>query len=81
MRHPQSYDRVVHWFSCGVASAVAGKLALAEYGDRVVHVYTNPGSEHPDNQRFLADCERWYGAPIIQISSDKYVDTWDVWEK
>ena len=43
-------------------------------------VYTNPGSEHPDNQRFIADCEQWFGQKIVQLRSEKFVDTWSVWE-
>lgn len=73
-------SRTVVWFSAGAASAVAARIALKEYGG-VVLAYTDPGSEHPDNQRFIADCEKWFGAPVVQLKSKKYVDTWDVWEK
>lgn len=74
--------RIVCRFSCGAASAVATKLALAEYGaDRCVVTYSDAGSEHPDNARFLADCERWFGVPIVVLKSDTYADTWDVWER
>lgn len=74
--------RIVCRFSCGAASAVATKLAIAKYGrDRVVITYSDPGSEHPDNKRFLADCERWFGLPITVLKSTEYKDTWDVWEK
>lgn len=70
------------WFSAGAASAVATKLVLETSGDReVVVVYTNPGSEHPDNERFLDDCERWFGRSIVRLRSEKYRDTWDVWER
>lgn len=73
--------RIVCRFSCGAASAVATKLTLAKYGHgRVVITYSNPGSEHPDNKRFLADCERWFGHPITVLKSGKYATTWDVWE-
>lgn len=72
--------RIVCRFSCGAASAVATKLTLAKYDrDRVVITYSNPGSEHPDNNRFLADCIRWFNHPIITLKSWKYDDTWDVW--
>ena len=37
--------------------------------------------EHPDNERFLADCEAWFGRKVTRIKSEKYADTWDVWEK
>ncbi len=76
--------RVVVWFSCGAASAVAGKLALAKYdfpSYEIVFVYCDTGSEHEDNARFLADCERWYERPILKLKSDAYRDTWEVFEK
>ncbi len=74
--------RVVVWFSCGAASAVAAKLTLAKYGHERVHlVYTDPGSEHPDNVRFRADCEKWFGKEITVLKNAKYADTWELWEK
>ena len=76
-------NRLVCWFSCGVTSAVAAKVALGNPPDgREVHiVYCDTGSEHPDNHRFLRDCERWYDHEIEIIRSDRYADTWDVFEK
>lgn len=75
-------SRVVVWFSAGAASAVAAKLTLAKYGhNRVVLAYTNPGSEHPDNARFLDECEKWFEHPVLRLKSKKYNDTWEVWEK
>lgn len=73
--------RVVCRFSCGAASAVATKLALRKYGhERVEITYSDAGSEHPDNKRFLADCVRWFNAPVVTLKSKKYADTWAVWE-
>lgn len=72
--------RVVSWVSAGCPSAVAGKLALQKYGERVVFAYCQTGSEHPDNERFLSDLEAWYDRPIERLKSDKYEDTWAVWE-
>ena len=73
-------SRVVCRFSCGAASAVATKLALHKYGcGRVEITYCDPGSEHSDNKRFLADCERWFGKSVIVLKSEKYADTWAVW--
>jgi hypothetical protein len=37
--------------------------------------------EHPDNLRFLQDCERWYGKSIIRLKSEKYEDIYDVFDK
>jgi hypothetical protein len=68
-------NRLLGWFSCGAASAVAVKLTGAE------PVYCETGAEHPDNARFLADCERWFGKPVTRLRSEKYIDTWDVWDK
>jgi 3'-phosphoadenosine 5'-phosphosulfate sulfotransferase (PAPS reductase)/FAD synthetase len=77
-----SDDRRVRWFSCGAASAVATKLDLAEFGpDAGPVVYIDTGSEHPDNPRFMADCSRWFGVPILTLKSEEYEDTWDVWKR
>lgn len=72
--------RAVCWFSCGAASAVATKLAIQEY-DHVYILYQDTGAEHPDNKRFLADCEEWFGQKIQVMKSEKYQDIWDVFEK
>ena len=68
------------WFSAGAASAVATKLVLADT-ENVVVAYIDPGSEHPDAQRFIADCEKWFDHPGTRLKSDRYEDTWDVWNK
>ena len=72
--------RTVSWFSCGAASAVATKLVLRDNPD-AVPVYCATGSEHDDSKRFMADCEKWFGVEIITIQSEKFTDTWSVWEK
>ena len=64
-------NRVVSWFSCGAASAVATKLALAENKDLII-AYCEIEEEHPDNRRFLKDCEKWFGKEIIVLGNDKY---------
>lgn len=74
-------SRVISWFSAGAASAVNTKLGIAKYGERLVIAYTDPGSEHADNPRFLADCERWFGRKVEHLRSKKYRDTWQVWEE
>ena len=71
---------VISWFSCGVTSAVATKLALQLFSD-VSIVYIDTGSEHPDSKRFLHDCEKWYGKEIMIFRSGKYVNHFDVIEK
>lgn len=72
--------RIAVWFSCGVASAVAAKLTLAAHpNDRVAIVRCIVPNEHEDNDRFAADCERWFGKPILSRRSTEYTDCWDVW--
>ena len=74
--------RVLCWFSCGAASAVAAKLATDIYGDRCKVIYCDTSSdEHEDNQRFLKDVESWIGKPIICLKSQQYEDRWDVYRK
>ncbi len=80
--------RIVSWFSCGAASAVATKLTLAQSGPRpsnpagdVWIAYCETGAEHPENSAFMAACEDWFGQAVIRLKSDEYADTWDVWEK
>lgn len=70
-----SERRTIGWFSCGAASAIAVKLTGAE------PVYCETGAEHPDNARFMAECERWFGRSVTRLRSDEYADTWDVWGK
>lgn len=66
-------SRIVCWFSCGAASAVATKLALTEFaGQEVVIVRCIVREEHPDNDRFAADCERWFGQPIVNLTASEY---------
>lgn len=48
---------IIAWFSCGVTSAVACKIALNLYNDVQLY-YIETGSGHPDNVRFISDCER-----------------------
>ena len=67
-------SRIVCQFSCGAASAVATKLAIAQYGlaQEVVIVNAFVQEEDEDNRRFLADCEKWFGQPVVQLRDEKY---------
>jgi hypothetical protein len=71
-------NRVMAWFSCGVTSAVAAHLAIKKYGDTVTVAYIDTASEHPDNNRFLADVEAWLGRKVEVLKSTKYQDVDDV---
>lgn len=64
--------RTLAQFSCGAASAVATKLTIAEFGDRCEILNAYVEEEHPDNRRFLVDCERWFGRPITILRDEKY---------
>ena len=58
-------SRIVCRFSCGAASAVATKLILARYpAEQVVIFNAFIAEEHPDNRRFLVDCERWFAHSV-----------------
>jgi hypothetical protein len=64
-------SRVVCRFSCGAASAVATKLAIAQHLEVwIVNAFIV--QEHPDNRRFLTDCERWFGQAITVVQDEKY---------
>lgn len=67
-------SRVVCKFSCGAASAVATKLAIAKYAatHEVVVINAFLKEEDADNRRFLADCERWFGRTITVLGDVKY---------
>lgn len=75
---PNKYNtkRRISHFSCGAASAVATKISRP---DEIW--YADTGSEDKDNHRFFIECEKWFNKKIIVLKSDKYTDTWDVWEK
>lgn len=79
-------NRLLCWFSCGAASAVATHTAIEinkkkHRFDEVVVAYTEVREEHPDNKRFLKDCEKWFGVPITVLRNEKYdgsiVNTFD----
>lgn len=66
--------RYVCRFSCGASSAVATKLILAQLnpGDSAAIVNAFLAEEHPDNRRFLEDCERWFGQPIHVVRNEEF---------
>ena len=74
--------RIVCRFSCGAASAVATKLAIERFGDRVTIVNAYLKAEHKDNRRFLVDCAEWYGKAIEVLQDTKYnADPLEVWRR
>lgn len=74
-------SRTISWFSCGAASAVATKLAISS-GEDITVAYCEVEEEHPDNKRFLKDCEKWFGQEIIILKNDFYKGSiYNVFEK
>lgn len=75
--------RQVCRFSCGAASALATKLVLQDYPpEQVVIVNAFLKEEHPDNQRFLDDCEEWFEHPIVRLRDEAYgASTHEVWKR
>lgn len=77
-------QRIVVWFSCGAASAVAASLAKKTWEGfyPIEYVYCNTSkNEHKDNLRFLAEVEKWLGITIKKISNPKYDTIEEVFDK
>lgn len=73
---------IIGWFSCGITSAVACKLAVQEYGKENVSLYyIEIGSAHDDNDRFIKDCEKWIGVKIKRRKSTEFNDQFEVIKK
>lgn len=73
---------VISWWSGGVTSAVACKLAISLFGvDNVRIVFIDTKNEDIDTYRFKNDCQKWYGKDIEIITNEKYSDITEVWFK
>lgn len=73
---------IICWWSGGITSAVACKLAIDIFGvDRCKVVMIDTHNEHPDTYRFKTDCEKWYQKEIEGISEigGDYQSIQDVW--
>lgn len=68
------------WFSGGVTSAVATKIALRKYRDVQIY-YIETNAQDPDTQRFLVDCRKWFQHDIHIRMSLKYHNPIDVFRK
>lgn len=56
--------KTVSWFSAGVSSAVATKLAI-NHVDEIIYVHID--DHHGDTHRFVEDCQEWFGKPVQQM--------------
>lgn len=73
---------IIGWWSAGITSAVACKLAIESYGKGNIKLfYFDTGAAHDDNIRFKQDCEKWYGLHIETRKSSIYESPADVIEK
>ena len=73
-------SRVLAWWSGGVASAIACKIALETY-ENVHLAFCDTGWENSDTFRFMEDFEKALGVKIHKYKSDKFTDPEDVWRK
>lgn len=76
-------EKIVVWFSCGAASAVAAKLTLETYPDAEIHIVNNPVyEEDEDNRRFLHDVEKWLGVDVEIAVNNRFPESkcQTVWE-
>lgn len=74
MKEPQLGEKIVVWFSCGAASAIALKRTIEKYGSicQILAVNNPIKEEDEDNQRFLKDVEKWLGIKIESAINSKY---------
>lgn len=75
---------IICWWSGGVTSAVACRLAIDSFGLKsCTVVFIDTMNEDEDTYRFKTECEKWYGCKIQTITGigDKYTTIQDVWRK
>lgn len=73
---------IICWWSGGITSSVACKLAIDIFGlDRCRVIMLDTGNEHKDTYRFLKDCEKWYGLEIELFKSEDYKNIQETWYK
>lgn len=71
---------IIH-FSCGATSAIAGALALKKDPNAEL-IYADTGAEHPDNWRFLEDCEKkLFHKKVTVLKHPDFKDLYDLLEK
>ena len=73
---------IVSWFSAGITSTVATLKAIQRYGlDNVEIIFFETGNHHPDNKRYIAECEKLFGKKITIQQNENYEDIYDVFRK
>jgi hypothetical protein len=77
-------NSVVCWWSGGITSATAGRLAVDLFGKEACRfIMIDTKNEDSDTYRFKKDCESWYGLEIETITAigEKYDSIEAVWDK
>jgi len=73
-------EKIICWWSGGITSAVACKLAIDSFGvENCRVIMLDTGNEHPDTYRFKKDCEIWYKTNIELLKSTKYENIQETW--
>lgn len=60
---------IISWFSAGVDSAIATKLAIEKYPNIKI-IYIHIEDQHSDTIRFVKDCESWFNKKIEVLQSE-----------
>lgn len=79
---PSKEYPVICWWSGGVTSAVACKIAIDTHGvENCLLLMLDTKNEDEDTERFRLDCEKWFGMSIGSLSAipEKYESIQDVW--
>ena len=83
---PEKNEPIICWWSGGVTSAVACKIASDLYGVKNCRfIMIDTKNEHEDTYRFRNDCQKWYNCEIEIITNvgdgKKYGSIQDVWHQ
>ena len=71
---------IISWFSGGVTSAVACKIAQGLY-ENVQPIFIETGGHHEDMPRFIKDCEAWFKCKVKILQDTRFKDHIDLCEK
>jgi len=77
-------SNIICWWSGGITSAVACKIAIDLYGkDNCRVLFIDTFNEDDDTYRFKDDCASWYDINIETITAigQEYASIKDVWKK
>ena len=61
----------IAWFSGGVTSTVATKLALQRFKNVSIY-FCETNAHHIDNERFISQCEKWFNQKVNILNNKNY---------